>query len=96
MRIVLPALLLALAAPSAAAPSPGAAPAEPARTAAVQAGKDCPYDLAMRHARQRGGTRVERLTELPPGDLFRAVARKVDGCLEPVIVRQNIGAAPGR
>lgn len=86
MRIVLPLLCLALAAPGAAA-----APGERAPSFRVSIDKPCPYDLAMRYARERGPARAERLTDLPPGDLFQAVARKVDGCLEPAIVRQNIG-----
>lgn len=86
MRIVLLLLLLGLAAPAAAA-----APAERPRTVTVKMEAPCPYDLAMRHARKQGAARPERLAELPPGDLFHAVAREVDGCLEPVVVRQNIG-----
>ena len=91
MRIVLPLLLLALAAPGAAA-----APAERPRTVTVKTEAPCPYDLAMRHARKQGSERPERLGALPPGDLFHAVAREVDGCLEPVIVQQNIGGVRRR
>ncbi|MFN3388550.1 MAG: hypothetical protein ACK40O_06420 [Allosphingosinicella sp.] len=94
MRIVLPALFLALAAPVPAAAPP--TPAEPSRAAPLKSEAPCPYDVAMRHARERGPMRSEKLGELPPADMFQAVARKVDGCLEPVIVRQNIGAGPGR
>ena len=35
------------------------------------------------------------LGELPPGDLLLAVHREVDGCVEPVIVRQDVGAGAG-
>ena len=91
MRIVLLLLLPGLAAPGAAA-----APAERPGTVTVKTEASCPYDLAMRHARREGSARVERLAELPPGDLFHAVAREVDGCLESVVVRQNIGGVRRR
>ena len=35
---------------------------------------------------------AKRLGELPPGDLILTVYREIDGCLEPVIVRQDVGA----
>lgn len=89
MRIVLPVFALALAAPMpAAAPL---VPAKPPQPLPLKTDGTCPYDVAMRHARERGPVRSEKLGELPPADLIHAVARNVDGCLEPVIVRQNIG-----
>ena len=52
----------------------------------------------VRHADVAGTARYNRLGDLPPGDLQLAVVREVDGCQEPVIVRQGYGAlsAPER
>jgi hypothetical protein len=36
-----------------------------------------------------------RLGELPPGQLVLTVFREVDGCPEPLIVRQGYGFGPG-
>jgi hypothetical protein len=36
--------------------------------------------------------RPRRLDELPSGDLHLTVMREVEGCQEPVIVRQGYGA----
>lgn len=32
-----------------------------------------------------------RLDDLPPGNLELAVQREVDGCIEPTIIRQDVG-----
>jgi hypothetical protein len=37
-------------------------------------------------------SRAQRLGELPAGDLSLAVQRQVNGCVEPVIVREGFGA----
>jgi hypothetical protein len=37
--------------------------------------------------------RAQRLDQLPPGDLHLTVERQVNGCHQPVIVRENIGGA---
>jgi hypothetical protein len=56
----------------------------------------CLRDLRREAQGERASPR--RLGELPPGDLQLAVVREIDGCQEPVIVRQDFGAArqPGR
>ena len=46
----------------------------------------------VRHADGPQKPRANRLGDLPPGDLQLAVVREVDGCQEPVIVRQGYGA----
>ncbi len=32
-----------------------------------------------------------KLGEEPPGDLIYAVANMVEGCLEPIVIRENLG-----
>ena len=49
----------------------------------------------VHHARPGTPARFNRLGDLPPGDLQLAVVRQVDGCQEPVIVRQGYGAFAG-
>jgi len=44
-------------------------------------------------ALSRTPLRAQRLGELPPGDLHLTVDRRVNGCHQPVIVRENIGGA---
>ena len=41
---------------------------------------------------RESSARAQRLGELPAADLSLAVQREVDGCVEPVIVREGIGA----
>jgi hypothetical protein len=45
---------------------------------------------------RRSGPLVQRLDRLPPGDLHLTVERQIDGCHQPVIVRQNIGGGAFR
>jgi hypothetical protein len=40
--------------------------------------------------------RAQRLGDLPPGDLHLTVDRRVNGCHQPAIVRENIGGAAFR
>lgn len=40
----------------------------------------------------RPPSRAQRLGELPAGDLSLTVQREVNGCVEPVIVREGVGA----
>jgi hypothetical protein len=35
--------------------------------------------------------RAQRLGDLPPGSLQLTVDRQIDGCHQPVVVRENIG-----
>ena len=53
--------------------------------------------LEVHPADTRSGGKVNRLGELPPGQLVLTVFRQVDGCHEPVIVGQGYGfGAPAR
>lgn len=35
--------------------------------------------------------RAERLDQLPAGDVHLTVERRMDGCRQPVVIRQNVG-----
>lgn len=90
MRLVILAAALALPA--------GSSLAQPASPATVHnpnkfagARLDCMANR-VQHARPGLNARFNRLGDLPPGDLMLAVVREVDGCQEPVIVRQGYGA----
>lgn len=108
MRFALVALALALpAASSAEAPASPAAPAAqsaqapalPRAPASFTPSRLCGDDLALRDARPGEAAKSRRLGELPPGDLTLAVVNRVGDCIEPVIVRQGLGAldsGPGR
>ena len=41
----------------------------------------------------QNGSKARKLGELPPGDLQLAVFREVDGCMDLVIVRRDVGSA---
>jgi hypothetical protein len=106
MRLLILAASLALPASSmpARAPAPKAAPtpklspalapqsafAPQAKTGAVAL--DCEFNANLRHAIGEGTAKAKKLVELPAGDLHLAVMREVEGCQEPVIVRQGFGA----
>jgi hypothetical protein len=80
------ALTLALLAlPAAATPTPHAA--------AAGAPAKCDRFGRMDQASvlRRAGPRAQRLDQLPPGDLHLTVERQINGCHQPVIVRENIG-----
>ena len=79
-------LILSLAIPVAAA-------AAPPVTLPKAPGK-CPSDQPV-FANRTGNENSRKLGELPPGSLYLAVDRQVDGCRQPVIVRHNIGGAGG-
>jgi hypothetical protein len=88
MRLALVALVLALPAASAAeAPA-----ARPAAKAAVPA-RICSDAMRARHARSAAAPKLRRLGELPPGELTLTVVNQVGDCIEPLVVRQGIGAA---
>jgi hypothetical protein len=90
MRLVILAAALALPA--------GSGLAQPASPAAVHnpnkftgARLDCMANR-VQHAVHGPKGKFNRLGELPPGDLQRAVVRQVEGCQQPVIVREGYGA----
>ena len=81
MRIV---VILALAAI-------GAAPAP--RPAAAPAAKPVCQNTRMSNTVQRGESpRVHPLTADPPAALILGVLRTVDGCTQPVVIREDVGA----
>ena len=75
--------ILALAAVAAApAPKPAAPEAKPV----------C-QNSSVSNTLQRGETpRVHTLTAEPPAALILGVLRTVDGCTEPVVIREDVGA----
>ena len=80
-------LVAALAVPAA---TPAAAPAPPTAVKVLGPPQPlCPTDLQVRPLKEGESARPERLGELPPGELVYAVWRSVDGCVEPVIVREE-------
>jgi hypothetical protein len=90
MRLALVALALALP-----AASPAQAPAaRPAAEAAAPA-RICADAMRARNARSPLAPQMKRLGELPPGDLTLTVVNRVGDCIEPVVVRQGIGAFTG-
>ena len=46
-------------------------------------------------AKPREAPRLNKLAELPPGDLMLTVVREENGCQKPVIVRYGIGSSSG-
>ncbi|HZF95799.1 MAG TPA: hypothetical protein VEZ20_13120 [Allosphingosinicella sp.] len=90
------AALLSAASSAAQPPAPAPAPARPPIAAPPSLGTGtCLSDLRREAASTPATSRPRRLGELPPGDLQLTVMREVDGCHEPVIVRQGFGAIGG-
>jgi len=91
MRLLI--LAAALAAPAGTPAAPPRAPAEakpPALAILAPPGKTCRRpDVVL--ARPSIHTEAKPLGELPAGDLMLAVYNEIDGCMEPVVVRQGIG-----
>ena len=56
----------------------------------------CDGQIRPRHAGERPRAEARRLDELPPGDLYLTVWRRVDGCVGPVLVRQGYGGGQER
>jgi hypothetical protein len=90
MRLVILAAALALPAGSGFAQPASPAPAHnPNKFAGARL--DCMANR-VQHATQGHQGKFNRLGELPPGSLMLAVVREVEGCQQPVIVRQGYGA----
>jgi len=90
MRLVILAVALAIpAGPAVANPTPSGAH-NPNKFAGGRI--ECMANR-VHEARPGAQARFNRLGELPPGDLILGVVRQVEGCQEPVIVRQGYGAA---
>ncbi|MBV9883550.1 MAG: hypothetical protein JO276_11120 [Sphingomonadaceae bacterium] len=88
------ALLPLTAAAATPVPSPARtnAPPAPARQANAVTAK-CDRFGRMQEASvlHDPSPRAQRLGDLPPGDLHLTVEREVNGCHQPVVVRENIG-----
>jgi hypothetical protein len=51
----------------------------------------CP-PISRYEAARRGGKLMPRhLDDLPPADVYRAVYRRIGGCVAPIIVRYGLG-----
>jgi hypothetical protein len=82
MRAILLLSLLAVPAAAAAAPAPPPrAPASPL----------CKANGLVREAGKGQPVRPRRLNEEPPADLILSVVQLRGRCIEPVLVRENIG-----
>ena len=69
-------------------------PEQPAPQGAQAAPENRCDPMEPRFADQTGEVpRAQRLDTLPGANLHLAVQREVDGCIEPVVVRQDIGGA---
>jgi hypothetical protein len=91
-----------------AAPAPLPQPRAPSAVSTVRversdlrlaATKGCDPFVRVERARdgamlQHPAPRAERLDRLPAGDLHLTVERQMDGCRQPVVIRENIGG-PG-
>ena len=85
-----------VAVPLAAAATP-AQPAPQASSAGAPAKCDRFGRMEQATVLRQSGPLAQRLDRLPPGDLHLTVERQVNGCHQPVIVRENSGgAAPQR
>ena len=78
-------------------PLTAAATSAPSAHRATGAGATAKCDrfgrVQQADALPRTPVRAQRLGELPPGDLRLTVDRRINGCHQPVIVRENIGGA---
>ncbi len=77
-----------------ASPAAERRPAVPGGDAASPAPDRCDRFGRVERTGEAGSARAQRLDQLPPADLSLAVMRSVNGCPEPVVIRENIGAAP--
>ena len=93
MRVIAATILALLPLTFAAA---HANPARPANSPTAPAKCDRFGRVQQVDALPRTPLRAQRLGELPPGDLHLTVERRVNGCHQPVIVRENIGGAAFR
>ena len=82
-------LLLFLAATAAAAPQPN-----PDKMPVYNLGASNPQcpPISRYEATRRGGKlKPELLNQLPMADVYKAIYRRVGGCVSPVIVRYGVG-----
>ncbi|HYX47092.1 MAG TPA: hypothetical protein VE820_09770 [Sphingomicrobium sp.] len=57
----------------------------------ASASAQCPPISRYEAAKRGGKLKPDLLTELPTADLYKAVYRRVGGCIAPVIVRFGVG-----
>ena len=90
MRRIAATILAALPLTAAATPAP---PAHHAMAARAPAKCDRFGRMEQAAVLRRAEPRARRLDQLPPGDLQLAADRRIDGCHQPTIVRENFGGA---
>ena len=84
-------LLLGTAIIGAAVPLQSGAQSGPLAMPGTEASHHCP-PISRTEARQPPGKpEFHHLNELPAADAYRAVYRRIGGCIAPVIVRYGIG-----
>lgn len=83
-------VVLALILP--AASSAEAPPPPPDAVKSTSPARICNDPFKLRPTREPRAVKPRRLDELPPANLYLAVVDEVDGCIEPRLVRQGIGA----
>lgn len=84
-------LLLATALLAAATAQPNRAGDMPIINPNAPAPAQCP-PISRYEAMKRGGKLMPRhLSELPPADVYKAVYRRIDGCVAPIVVRYGVG-----
>jgi hypothetical protein len=93
MRMIAATILALLPLTAAASPAP---PAHRSHAASATAKCDRFGRMERADALGQAPLRARRLGDLPPGDLHLTVDRRINGCHQPVIVRQNIGGAAFR
>jgi hypothetical protein len=98
MRMIAAATLILLPLSASAAPARTEASQTPRAAPAAQPVPCTPFARTERAQGRDGAvllrppSRAQRLGELPAGDLSLAVQRQMNGCIEPVIVREGVGA----
>ena len=65
-------------------------PLKPAAPPQAKPAEQCKRTTAQ-FARRDGKVMAQKLTELPPANLYMGVYRLIDGCEEPIIARYGIG-----
>lgn len=88
MRSLILLATLAVPASSIAQPPQPAPRTAPVATTPQASRVDC-FAARVEHARPGEPARSRRLDEMPPGRLYHAVERSVDGCRELVLVSEE-------
>ncbi|MEO6361063.1 MAG: hypothetical protein ABIO43_10885 [Sphingomicrobium sp.] len=88
MRLLLLVIPLLLAGAPAVAVDPRPAGNMPVVTPGGPKRADCPAISRYEAMKDRPERAVRNLSELPPGDHYKAVYRRIDGCVVPIIANQ--------